>query len=67
MAEADGDAACVLAFPAYTTYTNLVARSRVALETLGIGVLLVAEDGEVAEPFGPTGGRIVTDEPGAMD
>lgn len=61
MAEGDGDAACVLAFPEFTTYTNLVARSRAALERLGFGVLIVSEDGGVTEPITQAGGPILGD------
>lgn len=66
MAEGDDEASCVLAFPAFTTYTNLVTRSRTALEKLGIGVLLVGEDGVVVETVDPAGGLVLASPDGRV-
>jgi len=42
-----------IAFPEFSTYTNLLAKTRRALEALGIGVYLVREDGSVNRAIEP--------------
>ncbi|MBL8775350.1 MAG: hypothetical protein JNK12_05445 [Acidimicrobiales bacterium] len=58
MAE-DKGACRVLAFPDYQTYTTLVRRTTAALQQLAIGVLLVAEHGEVSEAISPPDGAVL--------
>lgn len=61
MPEADPEAAIVLVFPVYETYETLVRRTTGALRTLGIGIILIGEDGTATEQLPPRDGSVLSE------